>query len=124
MLTALGGPSDFMDGPEKYLPQAQITRAVHADQAGLVSSIATRDLGLAVIELGGGRRRADDKINHGVGLSNLLGKNATADHHTPLAIIHATDDAGFARAAQIVKSAYTLGTKTKELPPVLETIAA
>jgi thymidine phosphorylase len=124
MIVALGGPADFMQAPEKHMPAAAIVKPVYADHSGTVHAVATRDLGLAVIELGGGRRRADDKINHGVGLSNLLGKNAKADHHTPLAIIHATDEASFARAAQIVKSAYTLGTKAKELPPILETIAA
>ena len=124
MIVALGGPADFMQAPEKHMAAAAIIKPVYADQSGNIHAIATRDLGLAVIELGGGRRRADDKINHAVGLSNLVGKNANVDRHTPLAIIHTTDEASFARAAQIVKSAYTLGTKAKELPPILEAITA
>ncbi|HEY5362920.1 MAG TPA: thymidine phosphorylase, partial [Aestuariivirga sp.] len=73
---------------------------------------------------GGGRRRADDKINHAVGLSNLLGKNANADRHTPLATIHAADEASFARAERIIKSAYIIGEVSKELPPILERLTA
>ncbi|MEO9167721.1 MAG: thymidine phosphorylase, partial [Aestuariivirga sp.] len=118
------GSTDFMQTPERHMATAAIVKPVYADQDGNIHAIATRELGLAVIELGGGRRRADDKINHAVGLSNLLGKNAKADRHTPLAIIHAADESSFSRAAQIVKSAYTLGTVAKELPPILETITS
>ena len=104
--------------------QSLIARPVFADEEGAVSSIATRDLGLAVIELGGGRRRADDKIDHSVGLDQLLGKNFRADMNTPLCIIHAADEAAFDRAENIVKAAYRIGNTIKELPPVLETITA
>ena len=52
----------------------RIVRPVFADVEGPVSAIRTRDLGLAVIELGGGRRVAADRIDHRVGLSALLGK--------------------------------------------------
>ena len=124
MVVALGGPNNFMQAPEKHMAAAAIIKPVYADQRGNINAIATRDLGLAVIELGGGRRRADDKINRAVGLSNLLGKNAKADHHTPLAMIHAADEASFDRAVQIIKAAYKVGPTAKELPPILETITA
>ena len=124
MVAAMGGPKDFMNTPQKYLSSAPIIRPVYAEDEGVVHTIATRDLGLAVIELGGGRRRADDKIDHAVGLDQLLGKNSRADKNTPLCIIHARDEAAFARAAEIVKAAYTVGDHVKDVPPVLETISA
>ncbi len=124
MISALGGPKDFMESAQRHLRNASIIRPVYSDDEGLVSSIATRDLGLAVIELGGGRRRGDDKIDHAVGLDQLLGKNFHAEMNTPLCIIHAQDEASFARAAKIVKAAYTVGGTAIELPPVLETISA
>ncbi|MDE2383421.1 MAG: thymidine phosphorylase [Alphaproteobacteria bacterium] len=124
MVAALGGPKDFMAAPQKHLRAAPVIRPVYADGEGTVSSIATRELGLAVIELGGGRRRAEDKIDHAVGLDNLLGKNFRVDMNTPLAMIHAADEAGFARAAAIVKAAYAIGGKATELPPILETVTA
>ena len=122
MVSALGGPKDFMEAPQKHLRAAPIARSIYADEDGLVSAIATRDLGLAVIELGGGRRRTDDKIDHAVGLDQLLGKNFRADMNTPLCIIHAQDEVSYERAAKIVKAAYTIGGKATELPPVPETI--
>ena len=123
MVAALGGPKDFMAAPQKHLRAAPIVRPVYSNDEGSVRAIATRDLGLAVIELGGGRRRTEDKIDHAVGLDQLLGKNFRTDMNTPLCMIHAADEASFNHAVAIVKNAYTIGTKAAELPPVLETIA-
>ena len=57
-------------------------------------AIDTRALGLAVVELGGGRRRASDAIDHAVGLEHLLGLGASVEPDTPLARIHAADRDG------------------------------
>ncbi len=122
MVAALGGPKDFVAAPQKHLRAAPIVRPVYSDDGGSVSKIATRELGLAVIELGGGRRRAEDKIDHAVGLDQLLGKNFISDMNTPLCMVHARDEASFVRAAVIVKEAYAIGASATELPPVLETI--
>ena len=122
MVAALGGPKDFMAAPQRHLGTAPIARPVYSDVEGNINKIATRGLGLAVIELGGGRRRAQDKIDHAVGLDQLLGKNFISDMNTPLCMVHARDEASFNRAATIVKAAYTIGAKATELPPVLETI--
>ena len=124
MTALLGGPKDFMERPDHYMKSAKIIRPVYADDEGAVCKIETRHLGLAVIELGGGRLRADDKIDHAVGLSNLLGKNFRADMNTPLCMIHAQDEASFDRAAKIVKAAYSIGDVAKETPPVIERITA
>ena len=109
MVALLGGPPNFLRDHDRHLARAPIEKLVYADDDGVVSSIRTRDLGLAVIELGGGRRVATDQIDHRVGLSHLLGKGFRADFETPLCRIHATDEASAARAAKIVKKAYTVG---------------
>ena len=123
MVAALGGPPDFLESHEKHLAAAPIVRPIHADGAGIVSAIRTRDLGLAVIELGGGRRVASDRIDHRVGLSALRGKGERIDRSAPLCIIHAADEAGFAKAAEIVKAAYVLGDGPGESARVLARIA-
>ena len=123
MVAALGGPNDFLQNHEQYLPTAPIIRPVYADDEGVVTSIRTRDLGIAVIELGGGRRVASDKIDHRVGLGQLLGKGFRTDFETPLCMIHAADEASFERAAAIVKSAYVVGGMPSTSPPVIARIA-
>ncbi len=122
MVSALGGPADFIENCDRHLPKAPIIRVVHAAKSGQVTSIDTRALGLAVIELGGGRRVAADKIDHAVGLTGLAGKAAKVDKSTPLAIIHARDEASFTRAEKIIRAAYTLGIPKRATPCVIERI--
>ncbi len=124
MVSLLGGPKDFMDRPTHYLSSAAIVRPVYSDDEGAVTSIATRDLGLAVIELGGGRRVASDKIDHSVGLTNLLGKNVISDFETPLCMVHARDEESFERAAKIIRNAYKVGEGANSLSPILQRIIA
>ena len=58
---------------------APVIRPVHADEEGFVASIRTRELGLAVIELGGGRRVAADSDRPSRrACRSLLGKGARA----------------------------------------------
>jgi thymidine phosphorylase len=122
MVALLGGPNDFLERASFYLKPAPIIRPVFAEMEGHVREIATRELGLAVIELGGGRLRADDQIDHRVGLSNLSGKAYLSNTESPLARIHARDEASFERAAKIVRGAYKIGEIPNIIPPVIERI--
>ena len=122
MVQALGGPSGFLSNYQSRLAAAPIIRPVHADAEGFVSSIRTRELGIAVIELGGGRRVAADVIDHRVGLSGLLGKGVQVARAQPLCLIHAADEDSFHRAAKIVKDAYVIGERPGETETVLARI--
>ena len=122
MVVALGGPRDFVSTHATHLAAAPIIRPVHADGEGVVSAIHTRELGVGVIELGGGRRVASDAIDHRVGLSQLLGKGARADRAQPLCLVHAADEDSFSRAAEIVRAAYVLGERGGESATVLARI--
>jgi thymidine phosphorylase len=124
MVHALGGPTDFTRDHERHIKPAPIVRPVFADEEGQIASIKTRDLGIAVIELGGGRRTASDTIDHRVGLSNLLGIPYHAAKDVPLCLIHAANENDFEKAAVIVKQAYTIGEERKPWPIVLERITA
>ena len=61
-----------------------------------------------MVELGGGRRRASDPIDHSVGLELLLGLGASVEPDTPLARIHAADPAGLAAAEARIRAAYRI----------------
>lgn len=124
MVAGLGGPHDFMERPDYYLKEASIIRPVYADGEGLVTAIDTRALGLAVIELGGGRRVSSDKIDHAVGLSNIAGKNFRSDFENPLCMVHARDEPSFERAAKLIRNAYVIGEGAASWSPILERITA
>ncbi|RWN34820.1 MAG: thymidine phosphorylase [Mesorhizobium sp.] len=119
MVAALGGPADFVENPEKYLPKAATELAVKATENGFVTGIATRDIGLAVVGLGGGRIRPDDSIDHAVGITRLLPVGAEVRAGEALALVHARNASDAEAAAAAVLSAYTIGASK---PPAEKTV--
>ena len=89
MVSALGGPTDLFENPDKYLAQANIIQPIYPQQAGYIHSMDTRMIGMAVVELGGGRRMATDKIDYSVGFSDFCHIGDKAELNQPLAFIHA-----------------------------------
>src|SRR5277367_189224 len=71
MVAALGGPKDFISRSRAALPQAPVLIDATPETRGFVASIDVRAVGLAVVELGGGRARATDEIDLAVGLTDL-----------------------------------------------------
>ncbi len=110
MVTLLGGPADFVESHGKYLKAAAVVRPVKAKQGGFVQSIATHDVGMAVVALGGGRTRAGDEIDHSVGLSQLLPVGAAVHKGDEIARVHAANDDDAKRAEQAVLGAYSIGS--------------
>jgi len=51
--------------------------------------MATREIGLLVIELGGGLRQAADAIDHRVGFSEVVALGTRVRAGDPLAVVHA-----------------------------------
>ncbi|MBL8571203.1 MAG: thymidine phosphorylase [Phreatobacter sp.] len=109
MVTALGGPADLMEHPDKHLPRAPLVRPVLADKAGVVTKVDTRAVGMSVVALGGGRTRAADPVDHAVGLTDIVALGDAVEPGQPLAMIHARDEAGFDAAAAMIAKAVTLG---------------
>ena len=119
MVAALGGPVDFVEKAPTYLAKAPIVRPIFAEGDGVVTAIDTRSIGLAVVELGGGRVRASDAIDHAVGFTDLAGLGATVDAGSPLAVVHAADEAAAERAAERIRSAYRSGETAPEAHPLV-----
>lgn len=111
MVAALGGPADFVENHQAYLPTATVQREVVAPRAGHISAVATRDVGLAVVELGGGRRVSSDAVDPAVGLTGLLPLGAKVDKGDPIAMVHAQSDAAANLAQTQILSAYEIGDK-------------
>ena len=102
MVAALGGPADFCERPQRYLVAAPVLRAVPAPRSGWVHGMATREIGLAVIELGGGRRQASDAVDHRVGFAHVVGVGQHVQRGEPLAMVHAANsDAAEAACARL-----------------------
>jgi thymidine phosphorylase len=78
----------------------------------VVAAIDVRAVGLVVVELGGGRRKAEDRIDPAVGLSDLAGIGSRVERGSPLAMVHARSEADADRAARALRAAYRIGDTT------------
>jgi thymidine phosphorylase len=123
MVSALGGPVDFVEKPEKYLEVPPVYRVVKArpEHHGFKGHLGfdTRQVGLAVIELGGGRTRPGDPIDHAVGITQIARRDW--DGTSPICEIWARDEGSADRAEKRVLDAITLAGP--KVPPILERIA-
>ncbi|APG82915.1 thymidine phosphorylase [Sinorhizobium americanum] len=91
MVHRLGGPADFVDRPEAHLEKAPAIIPVPANRGGYLAACETRELGMAVIALGGGRMRPDDRIDHRIGLAGLKPLGTKVERGEPIAFVHAAD---------------------------------
>lgn len=124
MISALGGPADFTEKPETYLPKAKIIRPLFADRPGYVCAMETRNIGLSLIGLKGGRTRSDQTLDYASGYTDFcqIGDYADADH--PLCFIHAQTDDDYARTAAELKSCIKISeTKPEIASPIVEKIS-
>ena len=119
MVAASGGPKNFCETADSYLPQAPVTRAVNPKNASIVEKIDTRAIGLAIINLGGGRLHQRDRIDYSVGLSEVAGVGEEVGKNHPLAIIHAADRKSAAQAANAVRSAFAVSNKAPRPTPLI-----
>ncbi len=123
MTSMLGGPSDFCENYNKYLKKAPIMEPVYAPQSGIIKSMDMIAIGMSIVGLGGGRIKPNDKIDHSVGLENVIKLGTKVDLHTPLVTIHAKDQASFEEAKKRVLDAIIIGDTKPEVKEIYEVIS-
>lgn len=119
MVSDLGGPTDFVENARKFLPNAHVTREVFAQTSGFVQETDARSIGMAVIELGGGRRIASDMIDHSVGYSDLASVGQMVDADEPIGVVHAQNDNDAERAATALQNAIKIGDDVLRPKPLI-----
>lgn len=122
MVAELGGPTDFTNKTDQYLPQAHVRRVIKVQVDGCVSEIATRDIGLVVVQLGGGRRMASDQLDYRVGISNLPCLGQQYSKGDELCTIHAASDEAANQAEISIRKAILFGKTPNTAPSVLQQV--
>ncbi|HJS31071.1 MAG TPA: thymidine phosphorylase [Alphaproteobacteria bacterium] len=119
MVAALDGPADIVERATEHLPLASVVLPAAPERAGVITAIDVRKVGIVVMMLGGGRRRADDRIDHSVGLDAIAGLGEHVGPDRPLARIHArtVEDAQSAVAA--LRAAFEIGERAPLPGPVI-----
>ncbi len=118
MVSALGGPIDLMENPDKYLATAKIIQPIYPQQEGFVTEMDTRMIGMGVVELGGGRRVSTDKIDYSVGMSQFCHIGDKVELDTPLAFVHANTQEQVDALTDKLQKAIVIGQE-KVMNPVI-----
>ncbi len=111
MLAAQGG--SLRNG----LPVALVQRAILALADGYVESIDALAVGLASLELGAGRARKEDKVDHAAGLVIQAPVGARVHAGEPLVVVHARSDELVVKVTDRLRHAWRLSDREVARPP-------
>ncbi|MBA6291157.1 thymidine phosphorylase [Colwellia sp. MB3u-70] len=125
MIHALGGPSDFMEDPWRSMQRAACIKDVIALDHGYINGMQTRDIGLAVVGLKGGRTANGQQIDHSVGFDRVLPIGTLVNRGDVVARVHARDESSALLASLQYQGALVIDDKQAEQQAVIyQTISA
>ncbi len=118
MIRAQDGDPRVVDD-RALLPRARLEHPVAAESAGYVAAIEAEEIGLAGMELGAGRARAEDRVDPAVGvvLRRKVGDRVSVGED--LAVLHANSEKTLEKIARRVRAAYQI---RDELSPPVELV--
>lgn len=121
LIDAHGGDPRVVEDPSR-LPSAPETLEIKAESAGKVSGIDALELGLSAVAMGAGRTRADQAVDHGVGinLQKKPGEDVRVGEVLATVVARRASDVPVAR----IRSAFTIGEAPTPTPLILGRIGA
>ncbi|MEC8023766.1 MAG: thymidine phosphorylase [Myxococcota bacterium] len=119
MVEAQGGDPRICE-PGHRLPVAPIEHHIIAKRDGVVCEFATEQFGWAMIDLGGGRRKVSDTIDHAVGIMVHKKLGDTISTGDVLATINARSEAGLDKVVLDLERAIRVGDECSPLTLVYE----
>jgi thymidine phosphorylase len=119
MVSALGGPDDFLEHSSRYLARAPVVKPCTAERSGYIAGMNARDVGIAVVGMGGGRSHADDAIDPAVGLAGFITVGERIEAGEPICTVHAASDADAEAAIAQVRAAVRIEDKAPPAKPVI-----
>ncbi|MBI4790940.1 MAG: thymidine phosphorylase [Chloroflexi bacterium] len=120
-IEAQGGTRRVVDD-YSVVPQAKIVQEIAAPRDGYIAGIDAQEVGLTVVDLGGGRFRKGDVIDHAVGVvfQYKVGDRVTVGE--PLFTIYADDRMRFEVAKARLLAAYTFADSEPVALPLIHKI--
>jgi pyrimidine-nucleoside phosphorylase len=117
-VAAQGGDTLQVEDPST-LPAAPVVVAASARQAGTVTSINAREVGLTVVALGGGRKAKGDSIDYRVGVICQAKVGDRVKVGEPLCTVHAADEQSAGVAVKRLQSAYSIEDRSIVAPSII-----
>src|SRR5260221_2089187 len=119
MVPALGAEGHFVKHSAERLPAAPVQRALVAAKGGWSHRVATRDLGLACIELGGGRHKAEGSVDPRVGLTPVAAPGERAEPGQVPAMAPAARESDAEAVTPLLEGAFVIADAAPESSPIL-----
>jgi pyrimidine-nucleoside phosphorylase len=117
-IEAQGGNPGVVDDPA-VLPQAGACELFEAPRRGFVARVEPRGIGRALVALGGGRTRPDDRVDPGVGFVITAKPGDWVERGEPVATIFARDDAGIGTGRAALRAAIAIADEADHPLPLL-----
>jgi pyrimidine-nucleoside phosphorylase len=102
---------------EALIPRAPSNTMI-LGRAGFVNAIHTEALGMALIEMGGGRKKLGDKIDHSIGLEMLVRLGDRLERDQPIAYVLAPPGK-VELGMKMIAEAITIGEEPQPAPPLI-----
>ena len=118
LVEAQGGDITFIEDQEKF-PKAAIVQVVRSPKTGYISQIHARIVGEASVDLGAGRAKKDDQIDHAVGIEILREVGDHIKKGEDLFILHAADQNSFEQARDRLLEAHEWSDSPVERLPLV-----
>ena len=116
MVHALGGSNSFLSSYGKLLASNSYSEEIFLNESGWIKEIDTRNLGLTLIQLGGGRKKVDDKINYQVGYNNILGIGEYVEEKKPVLKVFADTEDSFKQIKDQIINSFVLTDQEVKKP--------
>ncbi|MCP4382787.1 MAG: thymidine phosphorylase, partial [Hyphomicrobiales bacterium] len=116
MIAALGGPADFVARAADILPEAAVIRPVVPETNGYVAGMNAKAVGLALIAIGGGRKRPGDPIDLTVGFTDFCQVGDTVGADRPLCVLHTRNEAEWEEGASRIRAAVEISATEPSRP--------
>ncbi len=121
LIGAQGGDIDVVDDPSG-LPRAKFRLPLPASRNGFVTEVDAMGVALAALRLGAGRAKAEDAIDHAVGISELVKIGDRVEAGAPLAVIHANDRPKLDAAETVLRDAIVIADAPIPAPALIDQI--
>jgi pyrimidine-nucleoside phosphorylase len=123
IVEAQGGNRAVVEDPA-ILPQAGAVEVYRAPRSGVVAAVQPRRIGRAILELGGGRARIEDRIDPAVGFVITVKPGDAVRSGDPIASVFARDEAGVAGGLAALAEAIVVGDEGRLTPLITHRITS
>jgi pyrimidine-nucleoside phosphorylase len=94
-------------------------------ESGYIGEVHAREIGLSAMELGAGREKKGDPVDHSVGIIVHKNVGQLVEKGAPLFTIHANDESLLTNSIERVKNAFQISkSQVDELPLFYRTITS